>query len=90
MFLSQAVRQRLTLAGAMLLSGLAGSVLTGTAGADQGNMIAARQSLHSAYNYLQQATPDKGGHRSNAMSLIQQAIREVNMGINYANNHGGG
>jgi hypothetical protein len=24
------------------------------------------------------------------MSLIQQAIREVNMGINYANAHGGG
>jgi hypothetical protein len=53
-------------------------------------MIAARQSLHAAYNYLQQATPDKGGHRGNAMSLVQQAIREVNMGINYANAHGGG
>jgi hypothetical protein len=90
MFFPQTVRQRLALAGAMLLSGVAGSVLTGTALAEQGNMIAARQSLHSAYNYLQQATPDKGGHRGNAMSLIQQAIREVNMGINYANNHGGG
>jgi len=90
MFFPQPVRQRFALAAAMLLSGITGSVLTGTAMAEQGNMIAARQSLHTAYNYLQQATPDKGGHRGNAMSLVQQAIREVNMGINYANNHGGG
>jgi hypothetical protein len=90
MLFPQSVRQRLMLAGAMALSGVAGSVLTGTAMAEQGNMIAARQSLHTAYNYLQQSTPDKGGHRGNAMNLVQQAIREVNQGINYANNHGGG
>ena len=90
MVFPQSVRQRLALTAAMLLSGMTGSILTGTAMAEQGNMIAARQSLHAAYNYLQQATPDKGGHRVNAMSLVQQAIREVNMGINYANAHGGG
>jgi hypothetical protein len=86
---SKPLRQRLTLAAAMLVSGLTGSVLTGTALAEQGNMVSARHALHEAYNYLQQATPDKGGHRGNAMNLIQQAIVEVNRGIAYANEHGG-
>ncbi len=90
MFFSKPVRQRLALAAAMVASGITGSILTGTAMAEQGNMVSARRALHQAYNYLQQATPDKGGHRENAMNLIQQAIVEVNRGIGYANNHGGG
>ncbi len=50
-------------------------------------MIHARQSLREAISYLQQATPDKGGHRENAINLAQQAIVEVNRGIRYANTH---
>jgi hypothetical protein len=89
MIISKQVRQRLVLVAAMVTSGLTGSLVTGTAIADQGNMVRARQSLHEACNYLQHATPDKGGHRTNAMNLIQQAIVEVNRGIGYANHHGG-
>ncbi len=90
MLVSMPLGRRLAFAAALIVSGLTGSILTGTAMAEQGNMVNARRSLHQAYNYLQQATPDKGGHRENAMNLIQQAIVEVNRGIGYANNHGGG
>jgi hypothetical protein len=65
-----------------------GSLFNGAASAQiQGNMIHARQSLREAISYLQQATPDKGGHRENAINLAQQAIVEVNRGIRYANTH---
>ena len=77
--------------GALLIASASfGSIVTATTiavVADQGNMVAARQSLHQAINDLNRATPDKGGHRANAISLIQQAIVEVNRGIGYANRH---
>jgi len=71
-----------------LFSMLVGSVLTGTALAMQGNMVNARNALKSAISYLEAATPDKGGHRTNAMKLTRQAIEEVNLGIKYADEHG--
>jgi hypothetical protein len=83
------VRRKIALAVIVAFSALAGSLMTGIALADQGNMENALASLHSAYSSLQAATPDKGGHRGRAMGLINQAINQVNMGINYANHHGG-
>jgi hypothetical protein len=71
----------------VLVSMLVGSLLTGTALAMQGNMVNARDSLKSAISYLEAATPDKGGHRTNAIKLAHQAIEEVNLGIQYANEH---
>lgn len=60
-------------------------ILTTTAVmARQPHMYAARSDLRSAYAELQAATPDKGGHRDNAMGLINQAIGQVNAGIAYA------
>jgi hypothetical protein len=53
----------------------------GTALAVQGHMLNARSYLTSAYGQLNQATPDKAGHRVQAMSLIRQAINQVNWGI---------
>jgi len=55
----------------------------------QGNMERALESLHAALDSLQQATPDKGGHREHAMDLIRQAIRQTEAGIRFANEHGG-
>ena len=34
-----------------------------------------------AVNELNQAEHDKGGHRENAVGLVQQAINQVNLGI---------
>ena len=54
---------------------------------DQGNMESAKNSLNNALNDLQSADSDKGGHRSNAMRLVRQAIEEVQAGIDFANRH---
>jgi len=63
--------------------------VTGLAGAvpDQPNMEAARTSLQTAKAELQKALPDKGGHRVNALKLVNAAIAEVNQGIAFARKH---
>jgi len=71
----------------LLVSMLLGAALTGTALAIQSNMVDAREALKSAITDLEAATPDKGGHRTNAIKLTRQAIQEVNLGIQYANEH---
>jgi hypothetical protein len=48
---------------------------------DQPHMRAALAALNSALNNLNRAEADKGGHRANAMSLVNQAISEVKLGI---------
>jgi len=66
----------------MLFIGLAlGGTVTGIALARQPHMYAARTDLRAAYGELQAASPDKAGHRVNAMNLVNQAIGEVNAGI---------
>ena len=58
--------------------------------AEQGNMDRALASLQDALRSLREATPNKGGHKETAVQLIEQAISEVNQGIIFANEHGGG
>ena len=48
---------------------------------DQPHMQAALDALNSALNNLNQAEADKGGHRAKAIDLVNQAINEVNLGI---------
>ncbi len=55
----------------------------------QPNMDAAMQHLREAQQSLQEAGSDKGGHRTNAMQLINQAMAEVQAGIQYDNQHQG-
>ncbi len=43
--------------------------------------------LQNARTELTAATPNKGGHRERALALIDQAIAEVNEGINFAATH---
>jgi len=69
---------------AMLLLGV---VAIAGAVPDQPNMQAARSSLQTARAELQKATPDKGGHRVNAMGLVNSAITEVNAGIAFDRRH---
>ncbi len=72
--------------GSALFGSLLTSAASGTVEA-QPNMVAARQSLARAVAELTKAPADKGGHRYNAIQLAQRAIVEVNLGINYANQH---
>ncbi len=67
-------------------SAAAAAVTISTAGAEayQGNMERALASLYSALGSLREATPDKGGHKANAIRFIQQAINETQAGIEFA------
>ena len=72
------------LAGFFVLS----LALTGLATApDQPFMQAARAELQKARAALQRAEHNKGGHRANAISLINSAILEVNRGITFDRTH---
>jgi hypothetical protein len=66
------------------LAGLA--VASGSARAQQPYMVSALDSLLSAQASLQQAAPNKGGHREQALALVGQAIAQVRAGIAYAAN----
>jgi hypothetical protein len=66
------------------LAGVTVAVATKSASAYQGNMERALGSLHEALTFLRDATPDKDGHRENAMHLIEQAIGETKSGIDFA------
>jgi predicted metal-dependent hydrolase len=54
---------------------------------DQPFMRAARADLQTAKSQLQQATPDKGGHRVKAIALVNQAIAQCNAGIAWDRRH---
>lgn len=58
-------------------------------GIPQPDMDAAIQHLREAQQSLEAASSDKGGHRVNAMQLINQALAEVQAGIQYDNEHQG-
>jgi hypothetical protein len=45
--------------------------------------------LQAAIIDLHHATSDKGGHKARAVGLIEQAIGEVQTGIDYAASHFG-
>ncbi len=53
----------------------------------QPEMVAAMQHLREAQQSLQSANSDKGGHRANALQLINQALAEVQAGMQYDNEH---
>jgi len=64
-----------------------GVVAIAAAVPDQPFMKAARGDLNTARSELQKATSDKGGHRLNAIGLINRAITEVNDGIAFDRRH---
>lgn len=79
---------RFTKPALVLLVGIAiggaGGTLVATAIAQQPNMAAALQSLQAARSQLVAARPNKGGHRDRAISLVDQAINQTELGMNYA------
>lgn len=76
-------------AGAATAAGLVAAGAT-PADAYQGNMERALSSLYQALSALREASSNKGGHRVRAMNLIQDAIAETQLGIEWADEHGGG
>src|ERR1043166_28367 len=66
---------------------LLGTVAIAGAVPDQPLMQAARGNLQNAKAELQRATADKGGHRLNAIGLVNRAITEVNDGIAFDRRH---
>jgi hypothetical protein len=53
-------------------------------GRGQPHMQAALDHLQAAKTELQSAVADKGGHRVRAIALVDQAMGEVQAGIEYA------
>ncbi len=74
-------RREALLAGVTVLG--VGAVLGSIAEAKAGQpyMQAALDALQNARWNLQHAERDKGGHRANALNLVNQAIGEVQAGI---------
>ncbi|HLW52056.1 MAG TPA: hypothetical protein VKW06_04355 [Candidatus Angelobacter sp.] len=54
---------------------------------DQPHMKEALESLKQARHHLEQAVPDKGGHRAAAIKACDEAIKHTQEGIEYANTH---
>jgi hypothetical protein len=73
-----------TFAFALLLATFARGA---SAAPDQPEMQAALADLQKARAELRLATPDKGGHRANAIKLVDAAIAEVNAGIRFDRRH---
>ena len=55
--------------------------------ADQPHMQVALESLRNAKRELDQATPDKGGHRAKAIRLVNQAMEETEKGMRFDRRH---
>jgi hypothetical protein len=53
----------------------------------QPEMSAAMENLQQAAQNLERAAHNKGGHRAKALELVQQAMREVQAGIQYDDTH---
>lgn len=62
---------------------LAVGFLAGHLSAAQPHMQSALNHLRAARNDLNKATPDKGGHRTRALVLVNDAIDEVQRGVTY-------
>ena len=72
---------------ALLTFALVSGFVAGRASAAQNHMLNALAHLRSARAELDAALSDKGGHRANAIKLCNDAIAEVERGIEYANRH---
>lgn len=76
---------RRTLFAFLVLVTLAAGFVAGCAsGSGQPHMTAALDHLRAAKSQLESAMTDKGGHRAQAIELVDQAIAEVQSGIDYA------
>ena len=78
------LRTKAALAAGMLVLTSAAGYGVGIAQGYQPHMQNALAALQSARSELVVAEANKGGHRVNALNLVNQAIGEVKAGIEYA------
>jgi len=80
---------RRTVVGTLFSSAFLGLVLPSRAKAasDQPHMQSALDALKVAARELHEAESDKGGHRVKAERLVQDAITEVQRGIDFDRRH---
>ncbi len=69
---------------AVLFALFFGALGAGTALAVQTHMLNAKHDLETALGELNAASNNKGGYRVNAIRLVNEAIQQVNLGIQYA------
>ena len=70
-----------------VVSAALGGVVTRAFAEPQPQMRKALASLEAALVHLKVASADKGGHRVKAAGLVEAAIVEVKLGIDYDNKH---
>ena len=66
---------------------LTAGFVAGRASADQPHMQTALERLREAKQSLERASEDKGGHRSAAIRLVNDAIHQVEEGIRFDRRH---
>ena len=81
------MRQQRFFAALVLVVLLIGGFVAGRAHAAQPHMQAALSHLRNARSELNAAMADKGGHRAAAIRIVNDAIAEVEAGIEYARTH---
>ena len=81
------MNRRNLLSTLVLFLTLAVGFLAGQLYADQPHMQAALDHLRSAKAELMAATPDKGGHRTKAIALVNDAIAQVEHGMTFDRRH---
>ena len=79
--------RRSIIRGLLLTLILAVGFIAGQLSAAQPQMQAALTNLKQARGNLNRATSDKGGHRERALSLVNDAIDQVERGIAYDRRH---
>ena len=79
---------RTALLGAAAVAAFAAGCASGPTYSYQPHMQNALASLQYAQNELQQAEPNKGGHRERALRLITQALENIQAGMDFAAAHG--
>ena len=82
------MRHRVVLFALLVIIVLVGGYLAGCAsGSGQPHMNAALDELRAARSELDAAISDKGGHRAAAIAMVDEAIGEVQAGIEFASTH---
>ena len=71
----------------VILTLIAGYVAGCATSTGQPHMRAAADELRAARQELNAANSDKGGHRVRAIEIIDDAINEVQAGMDYARTH---
>ena len=79
--------KRLTAGFLVLAAALFCGFLAGRVFADQPHMQAALEHLRAAKQQLEVAEADKGGHRVKAIRLVDDAIVQVEKGIQFDRTH---